>query len=185
MLYALQVQSIDGKTARELEELLPYKYVTITVAVNVLVELGLARLESDASNFKRIYMQYEGRALYEAAQHWLIAPVRKWFYCDSLRQEPDGLVVSGINALAAYSMLNEEQMKTYAISEERYRELEKAQAFVGKNELEGVIQIEVWRYPAVPVKEGYVDPISLALALRDDHDPRVEKEIETMIEKLW
>ena len=185
LLYALQVRSIDGKTARELEALLPYKYVTITVAMNVLVELGLARLESDASNFKRIYMLHEGRALYEAAQPWLLSPVKKRFYCDSLRQEPEELVVSGINALAAYSMLNEEQMQTYAISKERYRELEKADAFVGKNDLEGAIQIEVWRYPAVPVKEGHVDPISLALELQDDKDPRVEKEIETMLGKLW
>lgn len=185
LLYALLVQSIDGKTARELEALLPYKYVTITVAMNVLVELGLARLESDATNFKRIYMLHKGRALYEAARPWLLSPVKKRFYCDCLRQEPEELVVSGINALAAYSMLNEEQMQTYAIGEEQYRELEKEKAFAGKNDLEGSIKIEVWRYPALPVKEGYVDPISLALELQDDKDPRVEKEIETMLGKLW
>ena len=40
-------------------------------------------------------------------------------------------------------------------------------------------------YPAVPVKEGYADPISLVLTLRDEHDPRVEKEVEAMIEQLW
>lgn len=185
LLYALQVQSIDGKTARELEALLPYKYVTITVAMNVLVDLGLARLESDASNFKRIYLLHKGHVLYEAAQPWLLSPVRKRFYCDSLRMESDELGVSGINALATYSMLNEEQMQTYAISEDRYRKMDKANAFAGKNDLEGAIQIEVWRYPAVPVKKGYVDPISLALALRDEHDPRVEKEIETMLDTIW
>jgi hypothetical protein len=82
-------------------------------------------------------------------------------------------------------MLNPEAMQTYAIEEAEYRELEKAKAFVGKNGLEGAIQIEVWRYPAVPVKEGYADPISLAMTLREGHDPRVEKEVETMIEQLW
>lgn len=185
LLYALQVASINGKTARELADVMPYRYVTITVAMNTLVELGLARMESDATNFKRIYMLHEGRALYEATQGWLESPVRKRFWCDKLRQELQKPVVSGINALAAYTMLNPEAMQTYAIEEAEYRELEKAKAFAGQNGLEGAIQIEVWRYPAVPVKEGYADPISLVLTLRDEHDPRVEKEVETMIEQLW
>ena len=94
-------------------------------------------------------------------------------------------MVSGINALAAYTMLNPEAMQTYAIEEAEYRELEKVKAFAGQNGLEGAIQIEVWRYPAVPVKEGYADPISLALTLRDDHDPRVEKEIERLVNGNW
>ncbi len=49
--------------------------------------------------------------------------------------------------------------------------------------------IEVWKYPVVSKmgdKSQWVDRLSLVLSLRDDDDPRVEKEVERIIsEQKW
>jgi len=44
--------------------------------------------------------------------------------------------------------------------------------------------IETWKYPPItPAKfdSDWVDRLSLALTLQDDPDPRVEKEVERLI----
>jgi hypothetical protein len=43
--------------------------------------------------------------------------------------------------------------------------------------------LEVWNYPSL--SQDYADPISLYLTLKDEKDPRVEKELELMISKIW
>lgn len=57
--------------------------------------------------------------------------------------------------------------------------------FQNINPTEGNCCIEIWQYPSIPINEHFVDMLSLAISLQDDHDPRVEKEVELMIEKLW
>ena len=47
--------------------------------------------------------------------------------------------------------------------------------------------IEVWKYPVVALlgnDNEWVDKLSLAISLRDDDDPRVEGEIERLINEL-
>ena len=44
--------------------------------------------------------------------------------------------------------------------------------------------IEIWKYPVVSKigdNNQWVDRLSLALSLREDDDPRVEKEVERII----
>ena len=64
-----------------------------------------------------------------------------------------------------------------------YKDLQRNSIFVNRNDVEGSIIIEIWNYP--PLRQDYADPISLYLTLRDDRDPRTEKELEIMINKLW
>lgn len=45
-------------------------------------------------------------------------------------------------------------------------------------------RIEIWSYPPLSVN-GVVDELSLYLTLKDDEDPRVEKELENMMNKIW
>lgn len=53
-----------------------------------------------------------------------------------------------------------------------------------KNRVDGDIIIEVWKY--LPLgKDGYVDKLSLYLTLMEDLDPRVEKELEIMLNTIW
>ena len=53
------------------------------------------------------------------------------------------------------------------------------------NSWDGAYKIEVWKYPPIIADEGFVDRLSLALALKNDEDPRVHKEVERIIEETW
>lgn len=62
-------------------------------------------------------------------------------------------------------------------------------AYLIYNEFDGNIIIEAWRYPpvtAIGTKAEWVDRLSLAISLREDEDPRVEGEVERLInETEW
>lgn len=92
----------------------------------------------------------------------------------------------GINALSFYSDLNPERMQTKVMYDADFRKARETGELPELNRIEGYTRIEVWKYPPV-IQPGQktVDRLSLALSLREDKDPRVEKEIELMIKKLW
>lgn len=48
-------------------------------------------------------------------------------------------------------------------------------------------KIEVWKYsPQMDLQQDeYVDKLSLYLSLVNENDPRVEKELETLINEIW
>ena len=52
-------------------------------------------------------------------------------------------------------------------------------------DLEGKFCIEIWKYEPVGSSNKFVDKLSLALSLQDDIDPRVNKEVEQLIENIW
>ena len=55
------------------------------------------------------------------------------------------------------------------------------------NEYDGNVIIEAWKYPPVTTvntKAEWVDKLSLAISLRDDSDPRVEGEVERLINEI-
>ena len=74
------------------------------------------------------------------------------------------------------------------MSVKQLRDMNSSGALVRPNEFDGNVVVEAWKYPPV-AKMGetpqWVDKLSLALSLHDDDDPRVEKEVELMIENLW
>ena len=46
------------------------------------------------------------------------------------------------------------------------------------------IQLELWHYRPAFVYGDRIDPLSLVLSLSDDHDDRVQGEIEEVLEKF-
>lgn len=182
LLYNLQVNSISGLTVKEIEDLVPYKYVTLTRAITVLEDLHLCRSEKGADRQKRIFFDDVPALLWQKAEPFLTTPIKKVVYCDKI--ESLELSICGINALSHYSNLNSETTAMYAIEESKFRRVEPSGCFVNLNPIEGETKIEVWKYPPV-AENNVVDKLSLYLTLRDDKDPRVEKELEIMISKLW
>ena len=73
------------------------------------------------------------------------------------------------------------------MSAKQLRELISSRALVRPNEYDGDILIEAWKYPPVAKKgekTDWVDKLSLALSLREDADPRVEGEVERLIDEM-
>ncbi len=92
-----------------------------------------------------------------------------------------------INALAHYSRLNPDEERMLAMTAKEYGELNKAEAFVGQNQYDGNYIIEVWKYQPLIQNEDagvYVDKLSLVLSLKEEDDPRVEGEVEYIIERM-
>ena len=187
LLYHLQVESLEGMAALDMEGKLPYAYTSITLGITCLTDLGLCEKVADGSKRKVMRFQKAGKELWERALPLLVNPVEQKIYCDEFLSKAS-FPVCGINALAHYTRLNPDPERIIMMGMERFRELKASGALVRPNEFDGNVVIEAWKYPPV-AKMGetpqWVDKLSLALSLHDDDDPRVEKEVELMIEKLW
>ena len=109
-------------------------------------------------------------------------------YCDDLLSD-DNFPVSGINALAHYTWLNPDPERIIMVPVKQLREFKSSGVLVCPNEFDGNIIIEAWKYPpvtAIGAKTEWVDRLSLAISLREDEDPRVEGEVERLInETEW
>ncbi len=186
LLYHLQVESLDGLAARDMEGMLPYTYTSITLGIGCLADLSLCEKVPDGSKRKMIHFPKAGKELWEHAQPLLVNPVEQRIYCDEFLSE-ESFPVCGINALAHYTWLNPDPERTIMMSIKMFREMKASGALVRPNEFDGNVVIEAWKYPPV-AKMGkmpqWVDKLSLAISLRDDDDPRVEGEVERLINEM-
>jgi hypothetical protein len=166
----------------DMGEKLPYTYVTISRAFKNLEELHLCKIETDENRVKRIFFEGTKKEVWERSLPYLKDPIKKKLYCDDIVTDLS-FTEGGIAALAHYTSLNPDGTKTYVMDTKGYKDLQHNSIFVNQNNIEGNICIEIWNYP--PLHQYYADPLSLYLTLRDDRDPRTEKELEIMINKLW
>ena len=183
LLAYLQGAVPNNCTADDLVTITPFLYVTLTRAFRLLEGLNLCRVELDKDKRKHILFDEDKHVLYEAAQPHLINPVRERLYCDEV-VNAEQYKQAGISALSHFSALNPEEMQTIAIPATQWRAQQK-DGFIGANPYEGKYCVEIWKYEPIPTDSQYVDKLSLALSLQNDHDPRVEKEIKLMIEQIW
>jgi hypothetical protein len=173
---------MSGWSMADMESKLPYTYVTISRAFKNLEELHLCKIEIDENRVKRIFFEGTKKEVWERSLPYLKNPIKKKLYCDDIVTDLP-FTEGGITALAHYTSLNPNGTKTYVMDAKGYKDLQHNSIFVNQNDVEGNICIEIWNYP--PLHQYYADPLSLYLTLRDDRDPRTEKELEIMINKLW
>ncbi len=186
LLYHQQVMSIEGKSAREIAELVPYSYQSVTFGLVCLEDLGLISRSTGSDKSKAISWSLQGRELFDKAEPLMLNPVQRMIFCDELITD-ESFPTSGINALSHYSRLVPDKEKTLAVSPETYKRLQTSSSLIGENPYDGKYRIEVWKYPPVTA-DGYagqwVDPLSLFISLKNDNDPRVENEVESMINHI-
>ena len=176
LLYHLQIESLDGLSLKELEDKVPYKYKTIAKSIKQLEVLGLVRLEG--SRNKKLVFELSGKELWDKASTNLIDPIKSIEYTSDVFPEGD---IGGISALSHYSMLVPEDVPTRVLTAEWVREHK--YSIPELHSFEDTQRIEIWKYPPSGTS-GYVDKLSLFLTLKDDNDPRVEKEIAIMMNKI-
>jgi hypothetical protein len=180
LYYLLLGNEKDTFLMKELEDNTPYNYVAVARAVVNLENCGLCQTEIvDNTKTKHIGFATSKRELWEKAQAYLSSPVKKVLYSDTKPKE--SFSSSGVNALSHYSHLNPEPNETLAIWEKLFNPSN------GRyNEVEGIFKIEVWKYPTSILQENgkFVDKLSLYLSMKDEPDPRIEKELEIMIEEM-
>lgn len=179
ILHHLQKDNLEDKSISEVAEIVPYSYVSVAKAVEVLEDLGLCECEKDSGRNKRLHFPKYGREYWDYVRRYLMSPVMKVSYCDAIlnMQCPK----AGISALAEYSNLAPDNQKTVAVYAPDFKNLQ----FEGLNDFDGFIEVQVWKYRPIVLEDGIVDKLSLYLSLDGDNDPRVEKEINNMIEGVW
>lgn len=186
LLYHLQVESLEGMASRDIESMVPYSYPSIALGITCLADLGVCEKVADGSKRKVIHFAESGRQLWENVQALLIDPVEQRMFCDEFDSD-ERFPVCSINALAHYTMLNPDPERMIMMSAKQLREFTAKGTLVRPNEFDGEILIEAWKYPPVSkdgAKAEWVDKLSLAISLKGDDDPRVEKEVERLINEL-
>ena len=183
----MQVTSLNGYSLQELEKRLPIKYVTLSRGVRQLEALQLTKCTVNEEGFKELSFLDDNPVLWQKAFPLMQNPIKSVWY--AMGMPPSEAVLSGINALSNYSSLNPEEMSSYAFYDELFRELKNSGSLTGLNKMEGDIRLEVWKYPPVGAnrkgKIKLIDKLSLYLILKDEPDPRVEKELEILMNSIW
>ena len=186
LCYHLQVSCLEGMSAKEIAPCVPYSYESVSLGISCLSDLGLCRKIPSGNKTKTIHFEAKGRELWEKAQQYLSNPVEQRFYCDGLRTDA-AFPVCGINALSHYSRLNPDPERIVMMTSKEYRESRAKDLFENPNMYDGAVIVEVWKYPVVK-KRGeeaeWVDKLSLVLSLNEDDDPRVEGEVEQIIQEI-
>jgi len=186
LLYHMQTGSLESMSAKEITPLVPYSYESVTLGITCLEDVGLCRKIQNGQRSKVIHFELKSKDLWDKAQNVLQSPVKNRIYCDDIHLDKD-YPVCGINALAHYTMLNPDKEQMMMMTGKEYRAVKSADAIDNPNIYDGNVIIEVWKYPVVSDKDDnneWVDKLSLVLSLREDDDPRVEKEVERIFNEL-
>lgn len=175
LLYHLEVESISGKTSYELADKLSVSYASINRALRWLVTKDLIKQEGVKT--KTVQIELSGRELWDKALPMLVSPIEQIYYTDA---PLEGQMISGVNALASYTMLNEEPKQCYAISKKDLKVLN-----ISTDKQFGQNEIQVWKYnPRMFSVSGVVDRLSLYLSLINNEDERIQIELERLINEM-
>lgn len=186
LLYHLQVESLEGLSAREMTDKLPYSYESITLGLTCLEDLCLCEKVQNGARSKTVHFISKGRELWDKAQEYLVDPVEKRLYCDALNSDVDYTNCS-INALSHYSWLTPDNNRMIMMNKKELQRLIDNKALLNMNEFDGRVMIEVWKYPVVSSPQTaseWVDKLSLVISLREDTDARVEGEVLRVINEI-
>lgn len=154
---------------------------SISRASRQLEEMGLLHIRKVGVQ-KIVQSDDSPKILFQKAKDKLLNPIKRTVYIPKEFVGVD-LLESGYSALAEYSMLNAPIVKCYAA--ERISRWNGVMTN-GLQSSKAQVAVEMWRYnPRKLSTRNVVDELSLALALREDADERVEEAVEKMLNELW
>ncbi|MBQ9329275.1 MAG: MarR family transcriptional regulator [Solobacterium sp.] len=154
---------------------------SISRASRQLEDLGLIQTEKRGVQ-KILYSEKRPQDLFEVAKSYLANPVKRTIYVPKTEIK-EKLLISGGSALSEYSMLNPPAVQCYAA--ESVSAWEKNASGKLQNS-DDQCAVELWRYDPKKLACGEaVDRLSLALALRENKDERVEEAVEEMLDSVW
>lgn len=182
LLNFLLDSDIHEFTTQDMQSRTPYNYLAVSRAISELEEKQLLQAQKEGKT-KWIYSPISRKELWNKAMPHLISPIKKTVYSDEIGNGP--FYIGGISALSHYSFLNPDDQTTLAIWERDF--VSDNHSYSEWESSDFKYKIEIWKYsPEMQIgQQEYVDRLSLYLSLRNDKDPRVEKELENMIDEIW
>lgn len=181
----IQILLADEKEilTRELGEELGLTMMTINRGIRQLVTIGI--VEEIGLGTKKRYFRMNRKLCWEVGKNYMINPISKVKYLKFLNNEIN-LICSSDSALSALTMLNSGRDISYALDKLRFDKIEPTLIIKESDvdeELE-CIRVERWKYdPHLFSKQGNIDIFSLYAIYQEDNDPRIEIELENLIEE--
>lgn len=154
---------------------------SISRASRQLVELGL--LQAEKLGVQKILSSDQApKALFAQAMEHFENPVRRTVYV-SKKEIGIQLLRGGLSGLSEYTMLNAPAVDVFAADKASgWDRISTKRLQSGEDQ----IAVELWRYDPKKLSDGpCVDRLSLAIALRNDSDERIEAAIEEMLAQVW
>jgi hypothetical protein len=118
LLYHLQIESIVGATGYGLIDKFDVSYATANKSLRWLVSKDLIKLHGVKT--KTVQIDISNRELWNKALPMLVSPIEQLYYTDAILE---GQQISGVNALASYTMLNEESRQCWAVTKKELKTL--------------------------------------------------------------
>ena len=150
-------------------------------AVNALLELeqlGFGeKTKTPNGNGMEFHFKLQGRELWEASQNYFVNPCKRQV---GIVEKPLGIPLfkAGANALAERTMLSETLPEVYAASLTDFRKGDYEIVLPDSTD----IVLQLWRYRPNILGDNGIDPLSLALSLKNESDERIQMAVEEMLE---
>ena len=163
---------------------LGYSKMTISRAFNKFERAKLGKVFVEGRE-RILRLEFDKRALWEKAQKFLVSPIKKRIFIEPT-PEIRPKYVSGLSALAKYSMLAPPNHRIYAISNKDLKELREHQSYFElASKEQNCIELEIWKYaPELLTQDSLVDKFSLYLSQKDTDDERIEMALDELLEKI-
>lgn len=170
---------ISGK---EIAERLDVTRMTVNRALLELeaLELPLVTMDCKTKYFKSNLSREE---LYKRCEEFLINPVKKTVRINCIPSNV--MLLSGVSALAEYTLLGEDPYPTFAVDQKQYRELQIKQEDMTPKGENPACMIQIHRY--LIAYGDTVDPVSamLSVPVNELKDVRIEQAIEEIEEGVF
>ena len=165
---------------KDAAEFLGVTRTSITRASDQLLSMKLINQKTSG---KECYMMpvTTGLGFYEKAKPFLISPVQ----CIITTNEKFDLYpFSGESALSMCSMLNAPKIPVRAVYKSEVNVKEITEIDIRWSSENNAVCVELWKYdPRLFERNGIVDPVSLAMSLKDNSDERIEESIEDYLKR--
>ena len=177
--------NIQEHPFKDIAQKIGYTPMTITKAIDNLKSHRLIDVIGEKEKFIRF--RYDKKALWEKIKedNLFVNPVLKIVFVD---EKPKGLTLlkSNTSALSTFSDLNPSNQAYYAIEKDEFYKLQKSNALVNPNPVEGKYALEIWKYKPVKIVNNMtvVDPLSLYLSMQDKTDERIDMALDQIL-KRW
>ena len=184
----LRIENIPFK---QLAEIFHYTPMVITNAADNLRLHEICTTEGSKQRSIRFNLNIPEMWNDLVKRNLLINPVLKRVFVDE-KPENVFLLHSNTSALPEYSDMNPSRQEFFAIDRKNFYDLQKNNRLSNANKSEGNYCLEVWKYDPLNLIGGImnekiaVDPLSLFLCLKKDHDERIQDALEQIIKKyIW
>lgn len=165
----------------EIADFLKMSRTSLTRASEELITMDLITQTKVGKEY-RMELKEKGTALYQKAEKYLISPVYKEFYVDSVELAEKALKTEE-SALAECSMMNPPKIPQVALFKDDDRAANLRTVDIRWEQCSNPVKVQLWRYPPeIFAKDGRVDTVSMLCTLKHTTDERIEGEIEEILE---